>query len=118
MIPMQHTFLVMTRTHERFFAHRVVAVPPSGVLIQPHNHGTAPAIAFSVTRLHQSDPEGFVAFLPSDHHIPDDEASAPHIELPFAEAESHREPLILLPIQPAAPNPAHARIPSCSPFPV
>jgi len=80
------------------------------VLIQPHNHGTAPAIAYSVTRLHQSDPEGIVAFLPSDHHIADDAAFATHIELAFAEAESHRERVILLGIEPEAPEQAYGWI--------
>src|SRR5438094_2997112 len=50
-IPEKHTLLVMTRIHERYFTDQVTDIPAARLLIQPYNHGTAPAIAYSLTRL-------------------------------------------------------------------
>src|SRR5579863_2114422 len=63
-IPPSQTLLVMTRTHERYYADEATGVPSSCLLIQPYNHGTAPAITYSLTRILQMDPDRFVAFFP------------------------------------------------------
>jgi len=110
MILGQQTLLVMTRTHERYYAGQVAGVPPSCLLIQPHNHGTAPAIAYSLTRLLKMDPQGFVAFFPSDHHFANDEAFITHIDFAFTQAKSHPQRVILLGIEPEAPEEAYGWI--------
>jgi len=46
-IPGPQTLLVMTRTHERYYADQVTGVPSSCLLIQPHNHGTTLAISIA-----------------------------------------------------------------------
>ncbi len=38
------TLLVLTRTHEPFYADEVAGIPSSRLLIQPSNPGTGPAI--------------------------------------------------------------------------
>jgi mannose-1-phosphate guanylyltransferase len=116
MILGQQTLLVMTRTHERYYADQVAGVPPSCLLIQPHNHGTAPAIAYSLTRLWQMDPHGLVAFFPSDHHFANDEAFIAHIDFAFAQAKSHPERVILLGVEPEAPEEAYGWIEPGSPL--
>jgi len=58
---------VLTRTHEPFYIDQVAEMPASRLIIQPCNLGTAPAIFYSVMRLCEMDPEGIVAFFPSDH---------------------------------------------------
>ncbi len=63
------TLLVLTKTHERFYADEVAGIPSSRLLIQPSNQGTAPAILYSVLRLSEMDPKGVLAFFPSDHHF-------------------------------------------------
>src|SRR5579862_1698859 len=60
MILGQQTLLVVTRKHEQYYTDQVTGVAPSCLLIQPHNHGTAPAIAYSLTCLRQMDPHGLV----------------------------------------------------------
>ncbi|MBZ5620564.1 MAG: hypothetical protein LAQ69_17840, partial [Acidobacteriia bacterium] len=74
MIKPEQTLLVVTKTHERFYADQLTGTPSSCVLVQPHNHGTAPAILFSLIRLLQLDSQAIVAFFPSDHHFADDDA--------------------------------------------
>jgi len=110
MIPEPQTLLLMTRAHERYYTDEVTGVLLSCLLIQPHNHGTAPAIAYSLTRLRQMDPRGLVAFFPSDHHFAGDEALIIYIDFGFAQANLHPERVILLGIEPEAPECAYGWI--------
>jgi mannose-1-phosphate guanylyltransferase len=116
MIPEQQTLLLMTRTHEPYYAGQVTGVPPSCLLIQPHGHGTAPAIAFSLTRLEQMDPQALVAFFPSDHHFANEEAFIAHIDFAFAQAKVHPQRVILLGIEPETPEEAYGWIEPGSPL--
>jgi mannose-1-phosphate guanylyltransferase len=77
------------------------------LLIQPHNHGTAPAIAFSLTYIHAIDSEAVEDFFPSDHHLADDEAFTARMELAFAQAEQHAERVLLLGVAPDSPEEAY-----------
>jgi mannose-1-phosphate guanylyltransferase len=104
LVPPQRTLLVLTRTHEAFYADQVAGIPPSGMLIQPCNRGTAPAIIYSLLHLREMDHEGIVAFFPSDHHFSDDEAFARHMESAYAAAASLPEQVILLGIPPDSPE--------------
>jgi mannose-1-phosphate guanylyltransferase len=115
LIPGPQTLQILTRTHERYYADEVTDVPPSCLLIQPHNHGTAPAIAYALTRIRQMDPLGLVAFFPSDHHFVNDEAFVAHAEFAFARATSHPARVILLGIEPEAPEEAYGWIEPGSP---
>ena len=110
MIPEQQTLLLLTRTHQSFYSAQVAEIPSSCLLIQPYNHGTAPAIAYSLTRLREMDPDGVVAFFPSDHHFGNDSAFASHIELAFAQADADQERVILLGITPDAPEESYGWI--------
>jgi mannose-1-phosphate guanylyltransferase len=98
------TVLVLTKTHEPFYADEVAGIPSSRLLIQPFNQGTAPAILYSVLRLCEMDPKGVVAFFPSDHHFSDDEAFIGHIESAYDVATSRPEVVILLGIPPESPE--------------
>lgn len=116
-IPESQTLLVLTRNHERYYADEVKEVQSSCLLVQPHNHGTAPAIVYCVTRLQQMDPRGFVAFYPSDHHFANDEAFVGHIESAFAQAKSRTDRVILLGIEAEAPEEAYGWIEPGPPLP-
>ncbi len=96
--------LVLTKTHEAFYEDQVFGVPPSGMLIQPCNRGTAPAIIYSLLHLREMDPDGIVAFFPSDHHFSDDEAFSRHMESAYAAAACLSEQVILLGIPPDSPE--------------
>jgi len=110
MIDPERTLLVMTKVHERYYRDQVADVPESLLLVQPQNRGTAPAIVYSLMRLHALDAEGLVAFFPSDHHFENDEAFAGQIERAFSLAESHPETVILLGIVPETPETSYGWI--------
>ena len=99
--PLQ-TLLVVTKTHERFYADQVAGTPPSCVLAQPCNRGTAPAILFSLIRLRQLDPRAIVAFFPSDHYFADDAALGAHVDSAFDAARSFADKVVLLGITPSS----------------
>ena len=98
------TLLVLTKTHEPFYAAEAAGIPSSRLLIQPSNQGTAPAILYSLLRLREVDPEGVVAFFPSDHHFSDDEAFTVHVDSACGAAESRPGIVILLGIPPDSPE--------------
>ena len=100
----QRTLTVLTKTHEAYYGDQVAAAPPSGMLIQPCNRGTAPAIIYSLLQLREMDPQGIVAFFPSDHHFSDDEAFAGHMESAYTAAAALPEQVILLGIPPDSPE--------------
>jgi mannose-1-phosphate guanylyltransferase len=116
-IPETQTFLVLTRTHERYYEAEVNEVESSRLLIQPHNHGTALAIAYCVTHLRRMDPRGIVAFFPSDHHFADNQAFVGHVEAAFEQAKSQPERVILLGIEPESPEEAYGWIEPGAPIP-
>ncbi|MEO8052964.1 MAG: sugar phosphate nucleotidyltransferase [Acidobacteriota bacterium] len=98
------TLLVLTSTHNSYYADEVAGIPSSRLLIQPSNQGTAPAILYSLLRLREMDPKGVVAFFPSDHHFSDDNAFNRHIDTAYAAAASRPEMVILLGISPETPE--------------
>jgi mannose-1-phosphate guanylyltransferase len=104
LVPPWRTLLVLTRAHEPFYADEVAGMPSSRALVQPSNQGTAPAILYSLLRLREMDPEGVVAFFPSDHHFSDDEAFTRHIDSAYAAAEARPGMVILLGIPPETPE--------------
>jgi mannose-1-phosphate guanylyltransferase len=55
-------------------------------------------------RLHELDPQGIVAFFPSDHHFSDDDAFVGHMEAAYAAAASRTEQVVLLGIPPDSPE--------------
>lgn len=87
------TLLVLTKTHEPFYADEVAGIP------------SAPAILYSLMRLREMDPDGVVAFFPSDHHFSDDEAFVGHIDSAYAARASARSGVVvLLRIPPETPQ--------------
>jgi mannose-1-phosphate guanylyltransferase len=110
MIADQRTLLLLTQAHERFYADELADVARERLLVQPYNHGTAPAIAYSLTYLHEMDSEAVVGFFPSDHHFADQEAFAVHMELAFVQAEQHPERVILIGVTPDTPEESYGWI--------
>jgi mannose-1-phosphate guanylyltransferase len=110
MIPDRQTLLLLTQTHERFYADQLADVADERLLIQPYNHGTAAAIAYGLTHIDRVNPDAVVAFFPSDHHFANDGAFAAHMDLAFAQAEMDQERVILLGILPDAPEESYGWI--------
>ena len=104
MVLAQQTLLVVTESHERFYARQASVSHPSLLLVQPHNRGTAPAILYSLLRLRELDPNAVVGFFPSDHYFVDDEAFVRTIDTAFETVELRPGLMMLLGIEPNGPE--------------
>lgn len=106
----RRTIFALTEKHERFFSDLASEVPPLQLVIQPYNHGTAQAILLTLIRIRQRDPQALIAFFPSDHHFSNEKAFAAHIDSAFDAAHSRQETIVLLGIEPDAPEPSYGYI--------
>ncbi len=103
-VPRQRTLVVVTRTHERYYAKQPACVPDANLLVQPSNRGTAPAILYSLTCLHAMAPRGVVGFFPSDHQFNSDTQFANFADQAYKYAQLHGDRVFLLGIPPDSPE--------------
>lgn len=94
------TFIVVTRTHERFYQEQLEHWRSDRLLVQPENKGTAPAILLSLLRIAQLSPKAVVAFFPSDHYFTDDALFMSQVRLAFELVEAQKSTITLLGIKP------------------
>ena len=100
------TLIAVTKAHQHFYRD----IGTAGLLVQPRNKGTNPAIAYSLVRLHEMDPRAVVAFFPSDHHFTNDEVFADCVRQAFDSAERYSNTVILLGIAPNHPETSYGWI--------
>jgi mannose-1-phosphate guanylyltransferase len=101
---------VVTRPHERFYSRILADVPADRVVVQPRNRGTAPAIIYALARLAAAGADAPVAILPSDHYVDSDEAFMRHVDAAFRAVTTRPELIVLLGIEPDAPEPSYGWI--------
>ncbi len=99
-VSQDRTVVVVTRTHERFYAHALAELSARNLVVQPENRGTAPAILYSLLRISEIAPHDVVAILPSDHFVSDDGRFMAHVESAFDAVSVSPELVILLGITP------------------
>jgi mannose-1-phosphate guanylyltransferase len=104
------TSIVLNRSHERFYAPILAGMTPRGLVVQPQNRGTAPAILYPLLRLAEIAPQAAVAIFPSDHFIDDEPAFMRHVEMGFAAVAMRPELTVLLGIAPQSPETAYGWI--------
>lgn len=103
-IPPEQTLIVVTKTHQSFYAPLLAEVPASGIVVQPRNRGTAAAILYALLRSLIAAPTASVAIFPSDHYVEDDGAFMRHVELAFDGVRARPDLLVLLGITPDGPE--------------
>lgn len=96
----ERTLLVLTRTHERFYAPLVRGMHPACVLVQPANRGTAPAILCGLLRISTGAPMATVAVIPSDHYVSDDATFMSHVAAAWSAVRSRADLVVLLGVAP------------------
>ena len=78
------------------------------VLLEPEGRDSAPAMAAAAVWVSELDPEGIVAFLASDHHIPDHPAFREALEEAARGTGTGR--IVTLGVRPTDPSPAYGYI--------
>jgi mannose-1-phosphate guanylyltransferase len=100
----ERTCLVLTRPHERFYAPLIADAPPGSLIVQPWGRGTAPAILYALLRIAEAGPLDAVALFPSDHYVSDDARFMGHVQAGFGVVEARPDLVVLLGIEPDAPE--------------
>lgn len=95
---------VLNRTHEPFFEPILAGTEPMNLVIQPCNRGTAPAILYALLRIASIDPNGVVAFFPSDHYVSDDRVFMAHVRHALDATRQDQDKVILLGIDAEYPE--------------
>ena len=116
-IPPAQTLLVLTRSHERYYAPLVAGMPPRCAIVQPEGRGTAAAILYGVLRIAASAPLGAVAVLPSDHYVSDDPVFMRHVAAAFSAVRARPELVVLLGITPESAETEYGWIEPAEPIP-
>jgi len=98
----EHTFIVVTQKHRRFYDSLAHEISPNLLIEQPHNKGTAPAILFALLRVATRSPKAIVALFPSDHFFADDEEFMSHVDTAFDAVRVQPETIALLGITPTS----------------
>lgn len=99
-----HTLVVVTRKHHRFYQSLASKISPDLLLEQPLNKGTAPAILYALLHVATRSPKAVVALFPSDHFFADDEEFMSHVDVAIDAVEIQPETVMLLGITPTAPE--------------
>ncbi len=98
------SLVVVTETHERFYAPLLANLPPECVVVQPENRGTAPAILYGLLRLAATGPTGAVAVFPSDHYVTDDDLFMAHVDAALEAVHCRPDLVVLLGTSPDHPE--------------
>ena len=98
------TLYVVNRAHENYYMPILSCQSPENLVVQPRNRGTAPAILYSLLRIAARDPQGVVAFFPSDHYISDNEKFMAQIRTALDTAHKRPDRVTLLGLEPESPE--------------
>ncbi len=111
------TVVVLNEAHERFFAPLLAEVAASGVVFEPENLGTGPAILHGLLRLAALTPLSPVAIFPSDHYVSDDRIFMTHVTAALEVVRTRPDLVVLLGIAPDAADPGYGWIEPAGPIP-
>jgi len=100
LIPIERSFIVVKRSHRRFYQPLFAGPRRSQIIEQPCDRGTAAAILSGIRRARRLGPDATVAIFPSDHYVSDDARFMQHVERALDAVDSHPALVVLLGIKP------------------
>ncbi len=96
LIPDERTLTIVTRSHDRFYTPLLADSAPQSIVVQPANHGTAPAILYALMRATRQFHDGSVAVFPSDHYVGDDTRFMGHVKVALDAVDGERDTVVLV----------------------
>lgn len=107
LIPIDRLLTIVDRSHLDYGeVRRQLAGRPEGtVIVQPDNKETGPGLLLPLLHLHRRHPDAVVAIFPSDHFIREEALFMGHVDLACRVAEQEPAGLVLLGMEPRAPEP-------------
>jgi mannose-1-phosphate guanylyltransferase len=112
LIPAERLYVVIAREHLEFseVSRQVGSRSSETVVIQPKNKDTAPGLLLPLIYLHRRYPDAAVAIFPSDHFIVEEDVFIRHVDLAFQLVEQDGSRIVLLGVEPNAPEPEYGYI--------
>ena len=109
LIPAERLYVVIAREHLEFneVCRQVGSRSSETVVIQPKNKDTAPGLLLPLIYLHRRYPDAAVAIFPSDHFIVEEDVFIRHVDLAFRVVEQDGSRMVLLGVEPTAPEPEY-----------
>lgn len=95
-VPRDRIVSVLTASHERYFRPLLAGFPPSTLVVQPEDRGTAAAILYGLLRIALTGGTDPVVVLPSDHYVSDDAAFMLWVDAVFRAVETRPDLVVLL----------------------
>lgn len=100
LVPVERSFIVVKRSHRRFYEPLLGDLQRSQVIEQPCDRGTAAAILYGLLRAKRLGPDATVAIFPSDHYVSDDIRFMRQVERSLDAVDEHPALVVLLGIMP------------------
>jgi mannose-1-phosphate guanylyltransferase len=111
--------IVVTRTHEPFYAPLMQELAPERLVVQPANAGTAAGILYPLLRIRQLAGDVPVAVFPSDHYVSDDAAFVGAVAQAVDLVRQRPELVALMGVEASAPETEYGWIePAAEPLPL
>ena len=103
LLPAERIYVSTNEQYRSKCLEHLPELPPANVLTEPARRNTAPAIALCTFTIESRHGDASVSFLPSDHHIGDEEQFARVLERAFEFAERN-DFFVTVGIEPTAPE--------------
>jgi mannose-1-phosphate guanylyltransferase len=75
-VPQGRICAVVAAKHSPYWVRELAAIPPSHIIVQPENRGTAHGVLLAALCIQRLDPLARIGFFPADHHVADELALA------------------------------------------
>jgi mannose-1-phosphate guanylyltransferase len=115
-VPLGHALIVVTQTHEKFYAAILNGISTRNLIVQPENRGTSSAILYALFRLAKECRDVDVVIFPSDHYAENDRRFMAHVDSAFRAVSERPELIVLLGITPAYAETAYGWIEPAEPI--
>jgi mannose-1-phosphate guanylyltransferase len=102
--PLQRVCAVVAEQHRGWWTPMLGSLTEENIIVQPLNRGTAYGILLPLLRIAQRDPDATVVVLPADHYLRDEQIMAKSLRRVAELANSDRESIYLLGVEPDEPD--------------
>ncbi len=104
LIPQENILVVVDPKHGDLIEDQLEDHPPERVIFQPINRETAPGVLLPLANIYKNKPASTVAIFPADHFVLEEDRFMEHVRLATEAVQLLPEQIILLGIQPDAPE--------------
>ena len=104
LISREKLLVVVDPKHQEVIQEQLADRPAGTLIFQPINRETAPGVLLPLSHIYNTDPDSTVAIFPSDHFILEEDRFMEHIRFAGRVVQMFPEQIVLLGIQPYAPE--------------